>query len=440
MDRVFNNQRPEIDRPGSTSEHPSEVRPPRTICAITYLSRPQNLPPFYNAAQSLTRSGFRVHGYGTLGKVGNLPIEEITPGFTFSRIGINSRSFFLRLPGKLGNNFLTAGLQYLFSFAEYNVKMFFKARKCQADLVEAHDLPSLLCALLVAKLRHRPLVYHAHELWSEMGTHIRFKGFWRWFEKRLIGGVDLIVVPEENRARIYRDEYGARDLPLVVANCPPFKETHAGTALADLFASRGTRVSCMVLYQGVISSERCVDEIVAAAAHFRDGVALALIGQGFGEWADPQSRMPSGGRVLYQPHVPYEKLLDYTASAHIGLLFYRNTCRNNYYCAPNKLYEYMMMGLPVITPNYPGLVGFVEGQNIGICVDPEDPRAIADAVNRIAGDETLRQTMRENCLRLARDRWNFESEFTRLHAAYAALPHAVTSLAAVAPAAIVPIA
>jgi glycosyltransferase involved in cell wall biosynthesis len=125
--------------------------------------------------------------------------------------------------------------------------------------------------------------------------------------------------------------------------------------------------------------------------------------------------------VLHLPYVQYDKLPSYTASAQVGLLFYRNTCRNNYYCAPNKLYEYMMMGLPVITCNYPGLVEFVEGQGIGICVDPEDPKAIAAAINRIAGDDALRKGMRERCLRLARERWNWECEFPRLEAAYAAL-------------------
>ena len=119
--------------------------------------------------------------------------------------------------------------------------------------------------------------------------------------------------------------------------------------------------------------------------------------------------------------IRYDQLFEYTASADIGLLFYRNTCRNNYYCAPNKLYEYMMMGLPIITPNYPGLVPVVEGENVGLCVNPEDPRAIADAVNRIAGDSSLHQTMKSNGLRLTRTQFNWETEFLKLEKAYTEL-------------------
>jgi glycosyltransferase involved in cell wall biosynthesis len=402
MDRPFKNQR--LD-----------------ICAITYLFRPSNLPPFYNAAISFTRAGHRVHGFGIVGKTVRSGFEEVAPGFTFSRIKIASRPFFLNLPDWLGDNVVAAGLQYVFSFFEYNVKTYLRARKCPADIVEAHDLPSLPVARLIAMTKRRPLVYHAHELWSEMGTHIRFKGFWRWLERRMIRHAALVVVPEENRARILRDEYGAKELPLVVMNCPPFRETVESTILPEMLASRGMGASCVALYQGVISSERCIDEIVAASAYLDRGVAMTLIGHGFDDWYDPASRIPAGRPVVHLPYVQYDKLPEYTASAHVGLLFYRNTCRNNYYCAPNKLYEYMMMGLPVITCNYPGLVPFVEGQEIGICVDPEDPRAIADAINRIAGDDALRARMRGNCLRLARERWNWEQEFPRLDAAYAAL-------------------
>jgi len=438
MDPHFKNQSPDTGRAGTGTEPPSPSG--ADIIALSYITRPTNLPPFYNAALSLTRAGYRVHAFGTESRKRKGAFEEIAPGFTFARVRIASRQFFLDLPAWLGGNAIAAGIQYILTFVEYNTKTFLLARKYPADIVEAHDLPTLPVARLIAMVKRRPLVYHAHELWSEMGTHIRFKGFWRWLERRLIRRAALIVVPEPNRARIFRDEYGAKELPLVVMNCPPFKAAAGSAILPEMLASRGIAASCVALYQGVVSSERCVDEVVAATEFFDQGVALSIIGSGFGEWDEPESRLPSGRPILYLPYVLYDKLPAYTASAQIGLLFYRNTCRNNYYCAPNKLYEYMMMGLPVITCNYPGLVDFVEGQGIGICVDPEDPRAIAAAINRIAGDDALRNSMREKCLRLARERWNWDSEFPRLEAAYAAILGTAPVEPAPALSAIVPVA
>ena len=119
--------------------------------------------------------------------------------------------------------------------------------------------------------------------------------------------------------------------------------------------------------------------------------------------------------------MPYHELLPYTASADIGILLYRNDCRNNYYCAPNKLFEYMMMGLPMIAANYPGLLPLVEGEGVGLCVDPESPQAIAAAVNRLAADPDRRERMRRNGLRLAEERYNWDIESVPLLQLYGSL-------------------
>jgi len=108
--------------------------------------------------------------------------------------------------------------------------------------------------------------------------------------------------------------------------------------------------------------------------------------------------------------VPYNELVPFTASADIGILLYRNDCRNNYYCAPNKLFEYLMMGLPIIAANYPGMLPIVEGEGVGLCVDPESPGEIAAAVNRLAADPDRRKQMRENGLEVSKSRYNWEIE------------------------------
>jgi glycosyltransferase involved in cell wall biosynthesis len=125
--------------------------------------------------------------------------------------------------------------------------------------------------------------------------------------------------------------------------------------------------------------------------------------------------------IVVLPPVPYKDLVPYTASADIGILLYRNDCRNNYYCAPNKLFEYMMMGLPMIAANYPGMLPLVEGEGVGLCVDPESPKAIAASVNLLAADPDRRERMRGNGLRLSKDRFNWEIESAPLLQLYGSL-------------------
>jgi glycosyltransferase involved in cell wall biosynthesis len=69
-----------------------------------------------------------------------------------------------------------------------------------------------------------------------------------------------------------------------------------------------------------------------------------------------------------------------------------------------------MMGLPIIAANYPGMLPIVEGEGVGLCVDPQSPAGIAAAVNRLAADPDSRQQMRDNGLRVSKNRYNWEIE------------------------------
>ena len=78
-------------------------------------------------------------------------------------------------------------------------------------MYEANDLPPLLPAVVSAKLRGKPVVYRAHELWSEQTPNMRFAAFWRFMDRFLVPRCDYVVTPEENRSRIC--ELGARRPP-----------------------------------------------------------------------------------------------------------------------------------------------------------------------------------------------------------------------------------
>jgi glycosyltransferase involved in cell wall biosynthesis len=263
-------------------------------------------------------------------------------------------------------------------------------------------------------LRGKPVIYRAHELWSEALAQVRFAWLWRLMDRLLVPLCDEVVTPDENRSRIYYEEFGAKRLPLTVQNCPPYRAPIKSTRLRDELTQRGIACSTIVLYQGLFESGRCIEEIAQASRHFDDGVVLVFIGSGFGKWADPVSALAGYDRIIVLSRVPYDDLPFYTASADVGILLYRNDCRNNYYCAPNKVFEYMMMGLPVIAANYPGMLKLVEGEMVGLCVNPEEPKEIAAAVNRLAADPQSRMRMKTNGLRLSVEQYNWETESQRL--------------------------
>jgi glycosyltransferase involved in cell wall biosynthesis len=388
---------------------------------LAYRDSPTALPPMVNLGVSLAADGFAVEVICLAPHSAPAAPETLVPGLRITRLHIRSRRLFHALFGKATAHRVVAAVQYVTSYVEFVTKAVVAALRSRADVYEANDLPPLLPAVVSAKLRGKPVVYRAHELWSEQTPNMRFAAFWRFMDRFLVPRCDYVVTPEENRSRIYEVELGARRPPITVRNCPSYVPPITSSRLGDELRRRGIQCSTIVLYQGLVDSGRCIEEIAEATRFFDDGIALVIMGTGYGKWASPATALAGYERIVVLPPVPYKEVAPYTASADIGILLYRNDCRNNYYCAPNKLFEYMMMGLPMVATNFPGIRPLVEGEGVGLCVDPGSPSEIAAALNRLAADPAHRERMRQNGLRLSKDRYNWEIESAPLLQRYGSL-------------------
>jgi glycosyltransferase involved in cell wall biosynthesis len=384
------------------------------VCMLSYVAEPSYLPPINHEAVSLANLGFHVEVICPSYRRQSCVSDAVIQGFIKRSIFLCTRKFFHDKFGLANDTLFVAGPKYFLTYMEFLIRSFFIALRSRADLYEAHDLPTLLPAVAVALIRGKPLVYHAHELYVEMHRKVKFARAWRLLERVLISFATDIVTPEENRSQIYYREYHTRNVPLTIKNCPPYKAPITSRKLRDYLSSKEVNFKTIVLYQGLLDTSRCIEELIEASKYFNEGIVLVLIGGGWKKWKKPESITGIPKNVFFVPRVQYEELPSYTASADIGVLFYRNDCRNNYYCAPNKLYEYMMMGLPIIAPSYPGIQKIIEGENIGRCTDPENVRQIAGVINTLAGDPELVMTMKQNCLRLSKEKYNWEREAEKL--------------------------
>jgi glycosyltransferase involved in cell wall biosynthesis len=394
---------------------------PKKICMVAYLPTPTYLPPMFNGAHALAEKGFQVEILCITSNPSGPALEEIRKGLIVRYLFLRSMKYFQDLYGLSPKSTIKAAIQYVTTFIEFNVKAVIAGVRSKANLFEAHDLPTLLPAFIASVLAGKPLAYHAHEMYAEMHEKVRFARLWKFIERLIAPFADVVVTPEDNRSRILHEESGVKELPLTVRNCPPFTPPIQSTKLRDVLAERGHFPSTIVLYQGLFDNSRCMHEMIRAAEFFNDGAVLVLVGSGFDEWKTPEKVIGDSKKVIVLPRVGYTELSQYTASADIGMLFYRNNCRNNYYCAPNKVHEYMMMGLPVVTNNYPGIAALVDGEGIGISVDAEQPKEIAAAVNAMAADRQRYEKMKERCLVLSKEKYNWEKEFEKLLQRYDAV-------------------
>ncbi len=125
------------------------------------------------------------------------------------------------------------------------------------------------------------------------------------------------------------------------------------------------------------------------------------------------------------PAVAPDRLADWVASADVGAMPNQPRTANERLSTPNKLFESLAVGLPVVSSDFPERRSIViddpDGP-LGAMCDPTDPRSIASAIRSILDlDAAARTDMRARCLRAAHERWNWETESAKLVELYASL-------------------
>jgi len=307
-------------------------------------------------------------------------------------------------------------------FVEFFLRCVWIGLRTRPAVVVSIDLDTLPAAWLVSKLTGAKLVYYSIELYAERPGFYP-KWFWVALERALINTTDLNIACEPNRAKVMMDKYGAKTMPMVVLNVPPYVEPERTTACQDWLREQGVEADKVVYYVGELKRARCTDDFIEAAKTFAPGIVLFLLGPE-GPGYDVQAKIKECGvedRVFHHPPVLPSEVMDFTYSAHLGLQTQIDDGLNHRFCAPIKLFQYLAAGLPVIASDFPGMIEVVEENDVGICVDPEDAQAIAAAINRVLADEDTYQRMAANAKRVAKEKYCYEIEGEKLFEAVADL-------------------
>lgn len=303
----------------------------------------------------------------------------------------------------------------LLRFKEFTFRAMAAVRRARGDLLVGHDMPGMLPLLPWVEATPSRVLFHAHELWTEAAeANAPLRPLWRFAERHVVRRVARVIVPEPNRARIMLEEYGAAQLPAVVMNIPPDPPPYTRTDALRRRLGLGAD-AVVALYQGLLADSRCLVETARAFAALPPRFHFVLAGQGDAAYGAELRAVAEQlqGRVHLLDWMPPEQLREVTASADVGVLFYRNSGRNNYYAAPNKLFEYLFAGLPVVSSAFPGLQMIVEGGGFGACADPADPADIARAIERASAAEAG-----EEISHRARAAWRWEDQAAVLRALY----------------------
>lgn len=287
----------------------------------------------------------------------------------------------------------------VFKYIEFVYKVTFFYQKKAIKMVNVHSIALLPLGVLLKYFYGAKLVYDTHELETETsGLHGFRKTLVKWMEKVLIHCVDLVFVVSENIADWYAKEYGIQR-PTVILNAPKQANYQKTNHFREKLGIKND--SLIVLYQGGLTTGRGV-ELLLKTFLSRDNDNVVIVFMGYGELEHViQQASRDHNTVFFHTAVAPEIVLEYTASADIGVSFIENTCLSYFFCLPNKLFEYAMAGLPVIVSDMKEMKEMVERYNMGVVVTSETTEAINGAIEQILASDMA--TLKRNARRCAEE-------------------------------------
>lgn len=301
-------------------------------------------------------------------------------------------------------------------YAEYNIRLFLFLFFSKTNLLVSNDLDTLPANYLVHRIKKIPIVYDSHEYYTgtpELVNRPFIQGIWKRIEKFIFPKLNDIITVNESIASIYEQEYGKK---LFVVRNIPNKPVEKYIYSADQLGFANNKQ--LIILQGAgINIERGAEEAILAMQYIKDATLL-IIGGGdvIKNLKNITKERSLTEKVIFLPKMPYCQLMKYTSAAQIGLTLDKDTNINYRYSLPNKLFDYIHAGTPVLSSNLIEIRKIVEKYNVGQFIENHEPIHIAHKINMMLQDNS-KEKLKEN-LSKACDELNWENEEIVLKAIY----------------------
>ncbi|MCF8298265.1 MAG: glycosyltransferase [Saprospiraceae bacterium] len=282
-----------------------------------------------------------------------------------------------------------------FFYADYNLSLFFYLLFKKVDLLFSNDLDTLLPNYLIYKLKKTKIIYDSHEYFTGVpeleGRWV--KKVWLKIEKSIFPKLENIITVNDSIAKLYFDEYG-KELS-VIRNIPKIQEAIKFKSREELGLPSDKKI---ILLQGAgINIDRGAEEAVEAMQYIENAVLLII---GCGDVIEILKKMvvklEIQSKVVILPKQPFNELRIFTRIADLGLTLDKDTNINYRYSLPNKLFDYIHSGVPVLGSKLVEVEKIIREFDIGDIIPNHNPKEIAEKINYIFADNELLKKWKRN--------------------------------------------
>lgn len=285
----------------------------------------------------------------------------------------------------------------------------------------AHDLPTLPAAIYAAAKCNAKVVYDSHELYAEQEFSDLEKRKWKQLEQKYIGHCNSIITVNNLIARELEQRYNLHDKVYVISNAlPPKNRVHINSKIFHQKFGLEDHAK-VVLFQGGLSLNRNLEKLVESMAYVRNPlINLVILGDG-----SLKSLLQSitikhnlSKKVYFHQAVTQEELLNYTSCADLGVIPYQATCLNNYYCTPNKLFEFIAAEIPILSAKLPSIENILNQFQIGLTANFTSPFQISHALDSLFENEQILKKYKSNLNKASKEIVWEDKKFTSIFEGY----------------------
>ena len=283
-------------------------------------------------------------------------------------------------------------------YIEYNIRLFLFLLFRRFDIIVANDLDTLLGSYLASQLKSKKIVYDSHEYFTEVPELVNRKfpkKVWKHLEKKILPRIKYAYTVSECIAKTYFKLYGVK--MQIVRNVPYLNKRSQEKENIE-------NDSKTILYQGSLNIGRGLEQMIDAM-EFIDNAKLIIIGDGdiTNQLKERIQSKKLENKIELIGRIPFEDLMIETSKADLGIALEENIGLNYYYALPNKLFDYIQAGVPVLVSPFPEMQKIVKKYDIGTVYDHKTPQALADKINEILDLENRYQKWKDNTRKAAQE-------------------------------------
>lgn len=314
-------------------------------------------------------------------------------------------------------------LKFLFHFLKL-INILFIGIKIKPDVCHVHDLNTLIEGFLIAFFSKSKLVYDSHELFYATSYKTKFMlNFCKRVEKLLSNRIDAIITVSKPISKKIIENIGKKKKVIIVRNCVEKHKIKKSNVFRKMFPELENRI--ILLAQGIVAPFK-FDDMILEAINKVENVALVILGniyEGniYEGYKDEFLRKIHSGvknkKVYYLNAVDRDMLLHYTASADIGLILHKNVSLNNYFALPNRLFEYISCGLPILSTDMLEIKRIIKKYGLGETYEYGSKESFLSQLKKIINAENYKEYC-ENSKKAFEKYLNWEREEEKLFRLY----------------------